>query len=159
MERPNDVRIFRRQIPTLLAGGLAAVLLSACGAGDGGAPPRSDPDEPVVIRPTDPPVDRTGPELVEPRPGMADIRARAWERVRGRGRELMVVFWSGIEPCYVLDSVVVEEKPDLVTITLYEGHDPDKPDAVCIEIAVLKMVEVTLERPLGDRRVIDGAQS
>ena len=44
-----------------------------------------------------------------------------------------------------------------VTITLYEGHDPDAGDVACIEIAVLKSVTITLDHPLDGRAIVDGA--
>jgi hypothetical protein len=42
---------------------------------------------------------------------------------------------SGVEPCYVLDSVVVTKGEGTYTITLREGHGAG--DVVCIEIAAM----------------------
>lgn len=42
---------------------------------------------------------------------------------------------------------------------MLEGSDPGARDTACIEIAVLKAVDVTLDRPLGDRRLVDGANT
>jgi hypothetical protein len=90
---------------------------------------------------------------------MSDVRARPFERVKpgGESRSLTVIFWSGVEPCNVLDRVEVEESANSVTITLYEGSAPAAKNTACIEIAVKKAVEVELDKPLGGRKVIDGA--
>ncbi|MEU8277333.1 hypothetical protein ACFYOK_29955 [Microbispora bryophytorum] len=74
------------------------------------------------------------------------------------GRSLDVVWWSGVEPCNVLDHVEVTETAREVTVTLYEGQDRRSPDAVCIAIAVLKTTKVHLKAPLGGRKVVDGAK-
>ncbi len=74
------------------------------------------------------------------------------------GKTVRVVWWSGVEPCNVLDHVEVAETPAMVTITLYEGHDPDAQEVACIELAVQKSTLVELEQPLGDRKLVDGAQ-
>jgi hypothetical protein len=98
--------------------------------------------------------------LVEPRPGMIDVRPIPWEglEVSGGGKTVTILFVSGVEPCYVLDRVKVDEGRDEVVVTLFEGRDPAHPDAACIEIAVNKAVRVTLDAPLGGRKVVDGAE-
>lgn len=140
---------------TTIAVAIVGVLAVGCGT----IPDVGDPDRPVtgppgVSQPSD-----DQPELVTPRPGMADVRPRPFEDVRvlGDGATLRVTYWSGVEPCYVLDHVEVEETDERVTVTLHEGHDPAQADTACIEIAVQKTVDVRLERPLGDREVVDGA--
>jgi hypothetical protein len=47
-----------------------------------------------------------------------------------------------VEPCYVLDSVVVTPGDHAFAITLREGHGPG--DVACIEIAVQKHTIVEL---------------
>ncbi|GAA4562030.1 hypothetical protein [Planotetraspora kaengkrachanensis] len=74
------------------------------------------------------------------------------------GTALDVVWWSGVEPCNMLDRVDVTETAKTVTVTLWEGHDRRQPDAVCIEIAIQKQTRVRLPTPLGDREVVDGAR-
>jgi hypothetical protein len=110
-------------------------------------------DEPQV---TDP---GQGAKLVEPTPGMADVRSHVFDHVvvGDDGTTVTVFFWSGVEPCYVLDHVDVDEGPDTVTITLFEGHDATAGDVACIDIALLKKVVVQLDPPVGDRRIVDGA--
>jgi hypothetical protein len=111
-------------------------------------------DEPPMV--TDP---DQGAELVEPTPGMADVRPHIFDHIsmNDDGSSLTVFFWSGVEPCYVLDHVDVDEGPDAITITLFEGRDASAGDVACIEIALLKKVVVSLDAPVGDRRIVDGA--
>ena len=101
----------------------------------------------------------SGAEPVEPRPGMDGVTSIPFDKVvvGDDDRTLTVYFWSGVEPCYVLDRVQVEENAGAITITLFQGHDPSAISAVCIEIAVLKKVEVRVETPVAGRRIADGA--
>lgn len=95
---------------------------------------------------------------VEPTPGMAGVRARGWDTadISDDGLRVTISFVSGIEPCAVLDHVDVAYGATAVTITLYEGHDPDAGDVACIDIGVFKKVTVDLAEPLGNRSVTDG---
>ncbi|GAA0627233.1 hypothetical protein GCM10009547_33470 [Sporichthya brevicatena] len=98
------------------------------------------------------------PEIVKPRPGMDNLRPVVWEKAESLSpRKVLVTFYGGVEPCDVLDSVKVKYGAKNVTISLYSGSDPKQPDAVCIEIAKLKAVEVDLSEDLGDRQIADGA--
>jgi hypothetical protein len=110
-------------------------------------------DNPVVTDPYD------GAQKVEPTPGMSDLYPHAFDKaVAGNdGRTLTLFFWSGVEPCYVLDHVDVDYGPSAITVTLFEGHDASAGDVACIEIALLKKVVVQLDEPVGDRRIVDGA--
>ncbi len=123
----------------------------------------ADPDSPVdyAVCPDDqdpaPWGDPSTAQPVEPTPGMADVRARPFDRAMlNDDGTVTILFTSGVEPCAVLDHVTVDEG-DAVTITLYEGHDPDAGDVACIEIAVLKSVTITLDHPLDGRAIVDGA--
>jgi hypothetical protein len=123
----------------------------------------ADPDSPVdyAVCPDDqdpaPWGDPSTAQPVEPTPGMAGVRARPFDRAMlNDDGTVTILFTSGVEPCAVLDHVTVDEGED-VTITLYEGHDPDAGDVACIEIAVLKSVTITLEHPLEGRSIVDGA--
>jgi hypothetical protein len=100
-----------------------------------------------------------GAEPVEPRPGMDGVAPIPFDKVvvGPDDRTLTVFFWSGVEPCYVLDRADVDENPGAITITLFQGHDPSAVSAVCIDIAVLKKVEVRVDAPVADRRIVDGA--
>jgi hypothetical protein len=108
---------------------------------------------PIVTNPDD------GAQKVEPTPGMSDLYPRAFDKavVGDDGRTLTIFFWSGVEPCYVLDHVDVDYRADAITVTLFEGHDASAGDVACIEIALIKKVVVQLDEPVGDRRIVDGA--
>jgi hypothetical protein len=101
----------------------------------------------------------TDPVITEPTPGMANVRARPFDAatVDADGRTVTIEFVSGIEPCTVLDHIDVAYGTDTVTITLFEGSDPDAGDVACIDIGVFKRTVVVLDQPLGDRTVVDGA--
>lgn len=138
----------------ILVAAMVAVVAAACGVGDdeGGATTTTTTTVPSGGEPD-------GPEVVAPRPGMSGVTARPFEswQLEDDGVTLLIEFWSGVEPCYVLDHVDVASDEDTVTITLFEGHEPQDEDVACIEIAVLKAVRVTLDEPLGDRQVVDGS--
>ena len=99
------------------------------------------------------------PQIVEPRPGMENVRPSAFDTatIGADDRTLTITFWSGVEPCAVLDHVDVDYGDDAVTVTLFQGSDPNAGDVACIEIAVLKQVTITLDQTLADRDVVDGA--
>jgi hypothetical protein len=131
---------------------VAVVLLGACAERAG---PGAGPDDPVTGTPVAP-----GPSVgtlqVEPRDGLVDVRPHAWDRAEPTGpRTVRVEFYGGVEECEGLARVDVDEAPDRVTITLFTGRVPTA--EVCIEIAVLKAVMVTLDAPLGERALVDGA--
>jgi hypothetical protein len=134
---------------------------SICAAPEDGATAANDCDD-VVGAPGD---DGTnvdpgdGAQLVEPTPGMSGVRPHAFDHavVGEGGWTVTVFFWSGVEPCYVLDHVDVGYEEKAVTITLYEGHDASAGDVACIEIALIKKVVVQLDEPVGDREIVDGA--
>lgn len=157
-----------RGIVLLLALSLAA---AACGSGDGpsssagsgGGTPPSSAESPVTMTPlpgSDVHDVEGRPEPVRPRPGMDDLRPVPWEKARQTpgGRQLRIVYWSGVEPCSVLDHVDVAYKASKIIVTLYEGSDPDEPDALCIEIALRKVVRVALEEAVNGRKLVDGAK-
>jgi hypothetical protein len=120
-----------------------------------------DPDTPVSSGPITgaPPPGGGGPMVVEPRPGMVDVYARPFDRARVGDDDMTATidFVGGVEPCSVLDRVDVRYGTETVTITLYEGRDPDAGDVACIEIGVLKQVVVHLDEPLDGREIVDGA--
>lgn len=100
-----------------------------------------------------------GPSPVEPQPGQENVRAIGWERAKvdDDDRTVDVIFWSGVEPCYVLDSVEVEYRTDKVIITLFQGSTPSDEDVACIDIALKKVTTVDLDEPLAGRKITDGA--
>ena len=85
-------------------------------------------------------------KLVRPQPGQKDPHPVApiklESSVDGRHVLVKVSWYSGIEPCAVLDSVAVERVGSEIRITPLEGIGD--PTAICIEIAVLKATIVDL---------------
>lgn len=111
--------------------------------------PTADPNGSVGIDlPTDDPGGVPDPSgrIVVPQPGQLDVHPVAAESlattVDGRRVVLTITWTSGVEPCYVLDSIVVRRGDHAFAITLREGHGPG--DAVCIEIAETKRAMVDL---------------
>ena len=49
---------------------------------------------------------------------------------------------SGVEPCTVLDSILVRTGDHAFTLTIREGHGPE--DVACIDIAQIKHANVDL---------------
>ena len=139
----------------LIAFFLVTVLTAAaCGVGPasepgGGAPATDGVDTPIAT-PAEPIGDAPpvggGGELTIPRPGQLDVRDIAAETleavVDGRSVTLGITFTSGVEPCYVLDTILVERGDHAFAITLREGHGPG--DMACIESAMQKHAIVDL---------------
>lgn len=161
------------RIPNLLAAVAVAAALAACGGGTEGLAPIGDdrttapdgtaaPDSPVST-PVSPGPDQTPgegePEMVEPQPGMDDVRPVPWDEVEVENDTTVVVeWWSGVRPCYVLDRVEVAYGSETITVTLHQGHVPwDDEPVACIEIAKRKAVVVELDEPVDGREIVDGA--
>ncbi|MEU6424692.1 hypothetical protein ABZ860_02255 [Microbispora sp. NPDC046973] len=126
-----------------------------------GSPSGADHGSPAPASPAGPSGAPSGaPSPVTPAGPTLNPRKVQWESATpaGDGRSLDVTWWSGVEPCNVLDRVEVTETAREVTVTLYEGQDRRSPDAVCIAIAILKTTKVHLKAPLDGRKVVDGAK-
>jgi len=105
-----------------------------------------DPAPPIgSVDPNDP-AGSGGAQLVRPKAGQKDPHPVAPTKleasVDGRHVLIKVSWYSGVEPCNVLDSVKVDRDGSTVAITPMEGTGD--PDAMCIEIAVLKATAVDL---------------
>jgi hypothetical protein len=144
------------------------LILAACsgGAAPGGATPGSSPPSSPTARPSEQPsptdpdtgvVNPSDPGLggggigggdkpVVPRPGTIDPHPVAVERVEpsidGRHVTVKLTWTSGVEPCYVLDSVEVARDGNAIVLTVLEGSGQQ--DAICIEIAQTKSTIVDL---------------
>ena len=100
----------------------------------------------VIVDPT--PVDPAAgePAIVMPKPGQKNTHPVAptslQASINGRHALVKVSWWSGVEPCNVLDSVRVERSGSDIAITIIEGSSDL--DAMCIEIAQLKATIVDL---------------
>ena len=87
-----------------------------------------------------------GAAIVVPKPGQLDPRpvsvSSLLVSVDGRHVTARLAWTSGVEPCYVLDSVRIARDGNTITLSVLEGHGPG--DVVCIEIAQLKATVVDL---------------
>ena len=144
---------------------LGLSVFAGCGPGPGrpaGDGSVANPEDPVTMTPqpgSDLPDPDGGPQRVRPRPGMADVRPVPWEKARptADGRSVRITYWSGVEPCNVLDHVEMDYSESKITIGLFEGHDPTAGDVACIELALQKVVRVRLDEAVAGRRIVDGA--
>lgn len=142
---------------------LFLVTVAACG-GQGPDPgarttlPTSDPEQPVTSVPSQrADVPSASPSYTVPQPGQADVRPIAWDSYNiGSDGNIYISYWSGVEPCYVLDRVDVDYGRKKITVTLFEGHTESDEDVACIEIAVLKTTVIEPAEPVGERLVVDG---
>jgi hypothetical protein len=145
---------------TLVAGCLA--LATGCGTAQ---PVRqassvTPAKPPVVSNPvtTDPP---KGPKHVKATGTAINVRKIRFEKVKAvsKGKKLQLTWWSGVEPCTVLDRVKVKETGKKVTVTLYEGTAPKAKNVSCIMMAIEKTTTVKLKKALGKRKIVDGAKT
>ncbi|GAA2868008.1 hypothetical protein GCM10010517_27710 [Streptosporangium fragile] len=149
----------------ILAGSLLMVL--GCGTTPDTAATADGPSRPVShtvpSTPAAPQADPTGgaPKPTRPEGGTENPRKVGWLTATPSkdGRSLRVVWWSGVEPCNVLDRVTVRETARKVTVTLWEGPSAKVQNVACIEIAIKKVTTVKLKKPLGNRKVVDGART
>lgn len=90
-----------------------------------------------------------------------DAQPRPFERARYDETDgsLHVIWMTGVEPCYVLAGLEVDQDAEQVTVTLLEGWLPDESGEAptCIEIAEEASTPVGLEAPLDGRTLVDGA--
>jgi hypothetical protein len=163
VDRDREAGMRRVWVATILGLAVAVaagIALFALGVPGGESGPRGDTGVSGNVGvPSDRATGEPEAKLVKPRPGMVRMQRVAWQRAEERGdRVVRVFFESGVEPCYVLDHVDVEYLDQEIRITLFEGSDPEAGDAVCIQIAVLKAVDVTLAEPVRGRRLVDGSR-
>jgi ABC-type transport system substrate-binding protein len=102
----------------------------------------TSPDEPVSAAPSgDPSTDPGQPiggKPILPKPGQAvNVHAVPAEGLEARvdGTTILVraTWTSGVEPCTILDSIVVDKGEGTYTVTLREGSSPQ--EIACIAIA------------------------
>jgi hypothetical protein len=135
-----------------------AVLLAACSsagtaatAGTTSGPPAASPSPSVgsgapSASPGGSLVPGGGGEYVVPRPGQVDVHPIAADslaaQVDGHHVIVTITYTSGVEPCSVLDTIVVERGDHTFAITLRQGHGPG--NEVCIMIARVMQTQVDL---------------
>jgi hypothetical protein len=96
--------------------------------------------------------------VVTPTPGLDGVVPAAIDSARALdGDKLEVRFYSGVEDCYGLERVDLDETDTEVTVAVFTGSRPEARDVACIEIAELVSTVVTLDAPLGDRAVVDAS--
>lgn len=139
-----------------------AVLLAGCAGGAAApAPPTSGPpDAPVSAPPDDPgqppPI---GAKPILPRPGQAiNVRAvpadRLSARVDGSTIHVTAVWTSGVEPCTILDSIVVAKGEGTYTVTLREGNSPQ--EIACVALAEQHFTEFEIpDVAAGTWKIVD----
>lgn len=133
-------RIDRRLGALTLTIGLVLTACAATGGASPSLPPTAaPPDAPVTSPPDDGvvPPEPGGAKLVVPKPGQLDVHPVSAEAITaavdGRNVTLDITWWSGVEPCTILDTVIVETGPGSFAITLQEGRGPE--EVACIAIA------------------------
>ena len=136
----DHLRTGRRLAPGLL---LLTLVLAACGSAAGPStsspPSEAPPDTPVTAPPDGAPSDPgQGGELVVPKPGQLDVHPVGADllsaTVDGSTITVEATWTSGVEPCNVLDTIVVDRGEGEFTITLREGRGPE--EIACIAIAM-----------------------
>jgi len=92
------------------------------------------------------PVDPGQPTLVLPKPGQQNVHPVSIDklsaRVEGRHVVLNARWWSGVEPCSVLDSVIAKQDGHTITVSVREGSSGAI--VACIDIAMLKATVIDL---------------
>jgi hypothetical protein len=163
---------FARPLPTLALIAALSLMLGACSSAAGpsaplsapaaspsssqlpSAGPSSGPDDPVT-QPADPGAGSgsggfggsgDGGDLVIPHPGTINPHPVAVEsivtNVDGRHVTAKLTWTSGVEPCHVLDSVVVSRDGTAIDVTVAEGAADA--GAICIDLAKTKSTIVDL---------------
>jgi hypothetical protein len=136
---------------------LVTVVALAPACGERAQPAAPGPESPVTSSPSSPgPVPSPSPRLLEPEPGLVDVRLHSWDEAHVlQPNVVQVEFYAGVDECYGLDRVEVRERPERVVISVFIGRHPEA--EVCIDLAELQAVRVTIDGPLGDRQIVDGA--
>lgn len=142
----DDLRRHARSAGVLLP---LILIVAACGSAGAPTDPVASPSVPpdaVVSSPPDAGVAPDGVRVVVPRPGQLDVHDVSAESltatVDGRRVSVAVDWWSGVEPCTILDTIVVASGESGFAITLREGRGPG--EVACIAIAELHRAVVDL---------------
>ena len=137
---PRTARIAAASLTLIVALGACAGSAATQSPTGGASVP---PDTPVTATPTDPSSDPSveppvGAKPVVPKPGQAiNVHPVAAESLAARvdGSRIVVTatWWSGVEPCTILDSIVVDKGDGMYMVTIREGSSPQ--EIACIAIA------------------------
>lgn len=144
---------------------VAALELREAGGGTGGssgprptAPASSGPPDPTPSASLDP----TGGPTIFPGPDgkrkLSETLPLDGYHVSG-GNRLDLIYTTGVPECYGrAGRPEVVETARSVTVTVPRELPEGGPAGACVDQAVIDSVRVRLERPVGDRSVLDGAQ-
>jgi hypothetical protein len=138
-----------------------ALTVTACGdTGDTGAEPGLSPEPSATSTTGKPPSTPTevpgadpghlftaDPSIV----GAHPVPFTSWTRA-GEDR-IAVHFETGVPECYGVDATVTETETT-VTVELRSGTRADSTGKMCVMMAVFGTLEVQLDAPLGNRRVL-----
>jgi hypothetical protein len=137
---------------TLVGFGFVFAVMGCSAAIPSPSPTSRPPDAPISTDgpsslPGDaPPADGAQPTFVAPRPGQQSVHDVSVEqlsaKVAGRHVVLNARWWSGVEPCSVLDSVAVTNAGGTIKVAVREGSSAR--DVACIDIAMLKVTAIDL---------------
>ena len=99
------------------------------------------------------------PTIVEPSPGLEDLRAVPADGfdLDETFTSLTVTWWSGIAPCSVLDHIEVIDEGGRLIVTVWEGTHPAADGQPCGEMAVWKGTVVSLPVAADGKVIVDGA--
>ncbi|NUP29299.1 MAG: hypothetical protein HOQ36_17960 [Nocardia sp.] len=148
-----------RGFTAILAFG-AVLAVTACGSDRTATPePGPSPATTSVPAPAEPGTPTEDPGADPGRIFTADptivgahpIPFTSWTRVAAD--RIAVHFESGVPECYGVNAEV-SENDSAVTVELRSGTRADSADKMCVMMAVFGTLEIQLDAPLGDRRVL-----
>ncbi|MFD4404296.1 hypothetical protein ACFWPH_16215 [Nocardia sp. NPDC058499] len=141
-----------------------ALSVTACGGSDEtGAEPGLSPEPSATSTSENPPSTPTEDPTADPGQmftadpsivGAHPIPFTSWTRVAED--RIAVHFESGVPECYGVDASVTETETT-VTVELRNGTRADATDKMCVMMAVFGTLEIQLDAPLGERRVLSAA--
>jgi hypothetical protein len=145
----------KRTLPLLLTAALAAAACASTTVSAAGGP--DNPVSTSVPPGSGAPAIVQKPKIVTAQPGLQNVTPLTWIKAipSPDGRTLTVTIWGG--PCMGVDHVGLDEAPDTVTVTLYQGTPPSLVGSACPEIAMLMAIRVPIPSPLEGRTVVDGS--
>ena len=124
--------------------------------GEPGAGGGSEPTSPAPGGGSTAPGAQPGDEAFPPLTTVPGDRrhAQQWDSytVAADDRTLTFLYYAGVAPCSVFDSIVADEGATSVRVTIYERSGPD--GVACIMLAQEKSASITLGAPLAGRAVV-----
>lgn len=136
--------------------------VSACG-NDGAAGPEPGLSPTTAPAPVDTPTTPTEDPGADPGHlftadpsivGAHPVPFTSWTKVAED--RIAIHFETGVPECYGVDATATEDD-STVTVELRSGTRADAVDKMCVMMAVFGTLEIQLDAPLGDRRVLGAA--